>query len=99
MAACRIHHGDLKATNILVDEANGDSVSFVDLDGAGILLEKPADIVLTVQNLVTDSQKYARMKAATVNLAVPNSTQKIIEEITALLPPKKELPQSQAIAA
>ena len=75
------------------------TVNLIADKGAGILLEKPADIVLTVQNLVTDSQKYARMKAATVNLAVPNSTQKIIEEITALLPPKKELPQSQAIAA
>ena len=75
------------------------TVNLIADKGAGILLEKPADIVLTVQNLISDSRKYAEMKAATVNLAVPNSTQKIIEEITALLPPKKELPQSQAIAA
>jgi len=75
------------------------TVSLIADKGAGILLEKPADIVLTVQNLVTDSKKYAAMKAATVNLAIPNSTQRIIEEITALLPPKKELPQPQAVAA
>jgi UDP-N-acetylglucosamine:LPS N-acetylglucosamine transferase len=67
--------------------------------GAGILLEKPADIVLTVRNLINNSEKYAAMKAATVNLAVPNSTQKIIEEIAALLPPRNEIPQPKAIAA
>lgn len=75
------------------------TVNLIADKGAGILLEKPADIVLTVQNLVTDSKKYAAMKAATVNLAIPNSTQRIIEEITALLPPKKDLPQPRAIAA
>jgi UDP-N-acetylglucosamine:LPS N-acetylglucosamine transferase len=75
------------------------TVSLIADKGAGILLEKPADIVLAVHNLVTNSEKYAQMKAATVNLAVPNSTQKIIEEIAALLPPRKEIPASQAIAA
>src|SRR5215204_6170439 len=66
------------------------TVNLIASKGAGILLENPADIVITVQNLVSDSQKYADMKAATVNLAIPNSTQKIIEEIAALLPPKTE---------
>jgi UDP-N-acetylglucosamine:LPS N-acetylglucosamine transferase len=75
------------------------TVSLIADKGAGILLQKPADIVLTVRNLVNNSEKYAAMKAATVNLAIPNSTQKIIEEIAALLPPKKEIPQPQAIAA
>lgn len=75
------------------------TVNLIKEKGAGILLEKPADIVLTVRNLVNDSNKYAAMKAATVNLAVPNSTQKIIEEITALLPQKREITASQAIAA
>lgn len=67
--------------------------------GAGILLEKPSDIVPTIQNLVTDSAKYAEMKAATRHLAIPNSTQKIIEEIAALLPPTKEIQPPQAAAA
>jgi UDP-N-acetylglucosamine:LPS N-acetylglucosamine transferase len=75
------------------------TVSLIADKGAGILLEKPADIVLTVRHLLNDSQKYAAMKAATVHLAVPNSTQKIIEEIAALLPPQKEIPQPKAIAA
>jgi UDP-N-acetylglucosamine:LPS N-acetylglucosamine transferase len=75
------------------------TVNLIADKGAGILLENPADIVLTVQNLVNNSEKYAEMKAATVNLAIPNSTQKIIEEIAALLPPRTEIPQPQAIAA
>lgn len=75
------------------------TVNMIASKGAGILLEKPADIVAAIQNLVNDSKKYAAMKAATVNLAIPNSTQKIIEEITALLPPRKEISPSPAIAA
>src|SRR5215213_1800107 len=67
--------------------------------GAGILLEKPADIVLTVRNLVNNSEKYAAMRAATINLTIPNSTKMIIEEIAALLPPQKETPQPKAVAA
>src|SRR5215218_7843377 len=75
------------------------TVNLIADKGAGILLEKTTDIVLTVRNLVNNAEKYAAMKAATVNLAIPNSTQKIIEEIAALLPPQKETPQTQAIAA
>ena len=75
------------------------TVNLIADKGAGILLEKTADIVLTVRNLVNNSEKYAQMKAATINLAVPNSTQKIIEEIAALLPQKNEIPKPQAIAA
>ena len=67
--------------------------------GAGILLKKPADIVLTIQNLLKDSKKYAEMRAATINMTIPNSTKMIIDEIAALLPPQKEIPQPQAIAA
>ncbi len=75
------------------------TVSLIREKGAGILLEKPADIVATIQSLLKDSKKYAKMRAATINLTIPNSTKMIIEEIAALLPPQKELPQPQAIAA
>ena len=67
--------------------------------GAGILLKNPTDIVATIQNLLKDSKKYAAMKAATINMTIPNSTKMIIEEIAALLPPQKEIPQPKAIAA
>ncbi|HSK73748.1 MAG TPA: glycosyltransferase [Pyrinomonadaceae bacterium] len=72
------------------------TVSLIAKRGAGILLEKTSDIVPTIQSLVSDSKKYAEMKAATVSLAIPNSTQNIIREITALLPPKTETPQAQS---
>lgn len=75
------------------------TVNLLKEKGAGILLEKSSDIVPTIQHLVTNTEKYAEMKAATVNLAIPNSTQKIIEEIAALLPPRTEVSQTQAIAA
>ena len=67
--------------------------------GAGILLKNPSDIVLTIQHLLKDSKKYAEMRAATISMTIPNSTKMIIEEIAALLPPQKEIPQPQAIAA
>lgn len=75
------------------------TVNMIADKGAGILLKKPADIVATIQNLLKDSKKYSKMRAATMNLTMPNSTQMIIEEIAALLPPKKEISQPTAIAA
>jgi len=54
--------------------------------GAGILLEKASDIVPTIQSLIGDSRRYRDMKAATASLTIPNSTDHIIREITALLP-------------
>ncbi|MEP6705655.1 MAG: glycosyltransferase [Acidobacteriota bacterium] len=54
--------------------------------GAGILLEKASDIVPTIRSLTGDSLRYRNMKAATASLTVPNSTEQIIREITALLP-------------
>ena len=71
------------------------TVTLIKEKGAGILLEKSSDIVQTIQNLLNNSQKYIDMKAATKNLAIPNSTQRIIEEITALLPQKQETLQAQ----
>jgi UDP-N-acetylglucosamine:LPS N-acetylglucosamine transferase len=67
------------------------TVNLIAKRGAGILLEKASDIVPTIQNLVSDTKKYAEMKAATVNLAVPNATEMIIKEIFALLPEKQQI--------
>lgn len=66
------------------------TVNLIARHGAGILLEKATDIVPTIQSLVGDSAKYAQMKAATITMAIPNSTQRIIQEISALLPPPAE---------
>jgi UDP-N-acetylglucosamine:LPS N-acetylglucosamine transferase len=54
--------------------------------GAGILLKKATDIIPMIQSLLGDSKKYADMKAATLSLSAPNSTEIIIREIAALLP-------------
>lgn len=54
--------------------------------GAGILLKKSIDIVPTIENLLLDNGRYSSMKAATIGLAMPNSTEYIIREINALLP-------------
>jgi UDP-N-acetylglucosamine:LPS N-acetylglucosamine transferase len=58
--------------------------------GAGILLDKVSDIVPTIKTLTIDHQKYADLKEATRHLVVPNSTKKIIHEITALLPAQEQ---------
>ncbi len=62
------------------------TVKLIAKRGAGILLEKASDIVPTIQSLVGDSRRYRDMKAATASLTIPNSTEQIINEITALLP-------------
>jgi UDP-N-acetylglucosamine:LPS N-acetylglucosamine transferase len=62
------------------------TVSLLERRGAGILLHRPADIVPTIQNLLNDQVEYARMKAATAGLTMPNSTDAIVREINALLP-------------
>lgn len=72
------------------------TVKLIANKGAGILLEKASDIVPTIKTLATDSKKYAEMKAATVSLAVPNSTQRIIEEIITLLPENQIIAKQKA---
>jgi UDP-N-acetylglucosamine:LPS N-acetylglucosamine transferase len=54
--------------------------------GAGVLLEKATDIVPVIKRMMDDTRHYAAMRAATVGLAIPNSTRYIVEEITALIP-------------
>ena len=66
------------------------TVNLIHQRGAGILLEKSSDIVPTIQNLLTDTNKYKQMKAAAGSLSIPNSTRNIIEEIAALLPVERK---------
>jgi len=62
------------------------TVQMLERRGAGILLRRSIDIVPTIQNLLADNGDYSRMKAATVGMTVPDSTDQIIREINALLP-------------
>ncbi len=75
------------------------TVSLIKQKGAGILLENSIDIVPMIRALLGDSKKYHAMKAATFNLAIPDSTQRIIEEITALLPANYAAAKPQIAAA
>ncbi|MGH9941000.1 MAG: MGDG synthase family glycosyltransferase [Pyrinomonadaceae bacterium] len=54
--------------------------------GAGVLLKCAADIVPTVHRMVEDRIYYAALRAATQGLVIPHSTQRIVEEIAALIP-------------
>src|SRR6476659_6041225 len=62
------------------------TVRLIERRGAGILIRDAAEIVATVKALSTDPARYSRMRAATIGLAMPNSTEHIIREIAALLP-------------
>jgi UDP-N-acetylglucosamine:LPS N-acetylglucosamine transferase len=74
------------------------TVSLIMKKGAGILLERSDDIVPMIRALVSDPERYGKLKAATATLAVPNSTEQIIREIVALLPKQAE-PQPVGLAA
>ncbi len=67
--------------------------ALIERRGAGILLKRSIDIVPTIQNLINDNGDYSRMKAATIGMTMPNSTEYIIQEINALWP------KAQAAAA
>lgn len=54
--------------------------------GAGVMLKHAKDIVPVLRRMMEDELHYSRMRAATAALAIPNSTQYIVEQITALIP-------------
>lgn len=58
--------------------------------GAGVLLEQASDVVPIVRRMIEDTAHYSAMRAATVGLAIPNATRKIVEEIAALIPTSAE---------
>lgn len=74
------------------------TVNLIARRGAGVLLEKTSDIIPTIKTLIDDKNKYQQMRDATANLTIPNSTQNIIREITALLPQTTTTEQSKAVA-
>ncbi|HYG09794.1 MAG TPA: glycosyltransferase [Pyrinomonadaceae bacterium] len=67
--------------------------------GAGVLLERAGDIVPAVRRMVEDARYYATMRAATAGLAIPHSTRRIVEEITALIPPPVLAEEERATVA
>src|SRR5574341_309131 len=54
--------------------------------GAAVMLKTAADIVPVIRRMIDDSKHYAALRAATITLAIPNATKKIVEEIVSLIP-------------
>ena len=65
--------------------------------GAGVLLNRASDVVSEVRRMMEDEVHYSRMRAATANLALPNSTRYIVEEIAALIPQSENSALSEAV--
>jgi len=62
------------------------TVNLIVKSGAAVLLQRASDVVPVVQRMIADSKHYAAMRAATISVAIPNATRRIVEEITALIP-------------
>jgi UDP-N-acetylglucosamine:LPS N-acetylglucosamine transferase len=62
------------------------TVNLIAKSGAAVMLRRASDIVPTVNRMVADSKHYAALRAATITVAIPNATKRIVEEITALIP-------------
>ncbi len=82
--ACRVPIIGDGTTPPMPQEAG--AASLIVKRGAGVLLEKATDIVPVIRRMMEDTRHFAAMQAATVGLAIPNSTRRIVEEITALIP-------------
>jgi UDP-N-acetylglucosamine:LPS N-acetylglucosamine transferase len=62
------------------------TVNLIVKSGAAVLLRQASDVVPVVHRMIEDSKHYAAMRAATISVALPNATRRIVEEITALIP-------------
>jgi UDP-N-acetylglucosamine:LPS N-acetylglucosamine transferase len=62
------------------------TVNLIVKRGAGVLLKRTSDIVPVIRRMIEDSRHYAALRAATITLAIPNATKRIVEEITSLIP-------------
>ena len=67
--------------------------------GAGVMLNRASDVVNVVRRMMEDEVHYSRMRAATANLALPNSTRYIVEEIAALIPQPESTTLSEIASA
>src|SRR6266446_1730481 len=82
--ACRVPIIADGTTEPMPQEAS--TVNLIVKSGAAVLLQRASDVVPVVHRMINDSKHYAAMRAATISLAIPNATRRIVEEITALIP-------------
>ena len=73
------------------------TVNLIVKGGAAVLLQRASDIVPVVRRMIDDSKHYAALRAATITIALPNATKRIVEEITALIP-KTATADSESLA-
>ena len=62
------------------------TANLIGKSGAAVLLQHASDVVPVVHRMIEDSKHYAALRAATITVAIPNATKRIVEEITALIP-------------
>jgi UDP-N-acetylglucosamine:LPS N-acetylglucosamine transferase len=62
------------------------TVKLIAKSGAAVMLQRASDVVPVVNRMIADSKHYAALRAATITVAIPNATKRIVEEITALIP-------------
>jgi len=62
------------------------TVKLIAKSGAAVMLRRASDVVPVVNRMIADSKHYAALRAATITVAIPNATKKIVEEITAMIP-------------
>src|SRR5213080_4727459 len=82
--ACRVPIIADTITEPMPQEAG--TVKSIVKGGAAVMLQRASDIVPIVHRMVEDSKHYAALRAATITIAIPNATRRIVEEITALMP-------------
>jgi len=74
------------------------TVNLIVKRGAGVLLQRTTDIVPVIRRMIDDSKHYAALRAATITLAIPNATKRIVEEITSLIPVTRDLTEPELAA-
>ncbi|HSE25213.1 MAG TPA: hypothetical protein VLB68_26365 [Pyrinomonadaceae bacterium] len=67
--------------------------------GAGVMLKHCSDVVPVIRRMIEDEVHYSRLRNATANLALPNATRQIVEEIAALIPQPEQPVLSEVISA
>src|ERR1041384_8729709 len=72
------------------------TVNLIAKSGAAVMLSRASDIVPVVNRMIADSKHYAALRAATISIAIPNATRRIVEEITAMIPENASASESLA---
>jgi UDP-N-acetylglucosamine:LPS N-acetylglucosamine transferase len=65
--------------------------------GAAVMLQRASDVVPVVHRMIEDSKHYAAMRAATITIAIPNATKRIVDEIISLIPESASTPTESLV--